>query len=146
MRKLHLFAAAASFLLCLLSIYFGIRIFNANDNHLITELNSFDKVYYDPIERVPALSNGAAIVTAPFLLGILILNVFCLFKVESQKAKRLIIGLISTVSVIIVFDIIMILSKGGMDFSKWGYIWICLGLILLSGSGLAYILRRKESA
>lgn len=144
MRKLHLFAAAASFLLCLISIYFGIRIFNANDNFLITELNNFDKVYYDSIERVPALSYGAAIVTAPFLVGILVLNLICLFKVQSKKAKNLILGLVSAVSIIIVFDIIAIFSRGAMDFSKWGYIWICLGLVLVTGSGLAYILRRKE--
>ena len=144
MRKLHLFAAAASFLLCLISVYFGIRIFNANDNHLITELNNFDKVYYDNISRVPALSNGAAIVTAPFLLAIFVLDLICLFKVQSKRAKNLIIGLLATVVTIIVFDIIVIASKGGMDFSKWGFIWICLGLVLLCGNGLAFILRRRE--
>ena len=145
MRKLHLFAAAASFLLCMISIYFGIRIFNANDNHLITELNNFDKLYYDPIERVPALSHAAAIITLPFLIIILVLDVICLLKTEAKKAKNLIIGLITTCALITIFDVIMLSSKGGMDFSKWGFIWICLGLILVAGNGLAYILRRKEA-
>lgn len=145
MRKHHLVIAGAAFLMCLMSMYYGIRIFNANQNHLITELNELDKIIYDNIRKVPMLSFSAAMFTLPVILIIIVFELIVFFKVINKKAKNLCIGMLVTVGIILIFDILILTNPVAFDFSKWGFIWICLGLILVAGNILSYILRKGEN-
>lgn len=144
MRKHHLVIAGAAFLMCLMSMYYGIRIFNANENHLITELNELDKIIYDNIQKVPMLSFSAALFTLPMIVIIAIFEMIVLFKVVNKKAKNLGLGMLITVGIILIFDILILMKPAIFDFSKWGFIWICLGLILIAGNVLSYVLRKGE--
>lgn len=144
MRKHHLIIAGLAFLLCLISVYYGIRIVNANENHLITELNELDKIRHDNIRMVPMMSFSAAMFTLPFILAILVFEIIVLKKAINRQAKNIGIGMLVNISIILVFDILILSNPVYFDFSKWGFIWICLGLILIAGNALSYVLRRGE--
>ncbi|MFT4600680.1 MAG: Ca2+/Na+ antiporter [Arenicella sp.] len=144
MRKHHLIVAAIAFLVCLISITFGIKIFNANANHLITELNELDKVYYSDVKAVPQLSWMAAVGTLPFLLAIMVFEVFILFKVKNKRTKNVNRGILFLVITVLVFDVLILMNPVYYDFSKWGFIWICSGLLMVMGSAISYIQRRNE--
>lgn len=145
MRKYHLVIAGLAFLMCLFSMYFGIRIFNANENHLLTELNQIDKIYHDDINQVPFLSFKAGVFTAPLLLAMLVFQIITLIKTQQRQAKNVCRGLLAAISIILIFDALVMIHPLHFDFSKWGFVWICLGLIILAGNLLAYVLRRKEA-
>lgn len=144
MRKHHFIIAGLAFLMCLISMYFGMRIYNANENHLITELNEMDKIKFDDIRKVPMLSLSAAIFTAPMILLMLVFEIIVLKKVIHRQAKNICIAMIVTICVILTFDVLILTNPLYFDFSKWGFIWICLGLILVAANILSYVLRSGE--
>lgn len=144
MRKHHLIVAACAFLMCAITVYFGIKIHNANENFLITELNEIDKLYYSSKESVPALSLMAVVIILPFLLTQLALSIFIHFKNTHPKVRNINFGLLTTQTIILIFTILTMINKEFFDFSQWGFIWICLGLIIIAGSGLSFIYRRNE--
>lgn len=138
MHKKHLVLAGLAFLLCALSAYFGVRIYNANENFLLTELNVFDKIYHDDIKLVPQLSFMAALFTAPFIFAIFIIELWILKKTVHQKAKNIAIGLTVAIFVVMIFDLITLFNPRAFDFSKWGFVWICLGIIIMGGNLLSF--------
>jgi hypothetical protein len=146
MKKYNLIVAALAFLLCALAAYFGTRVHNANENFLLTELNEFDKIYYDDITLVPKLNRLAAIVTAPLILGILFLEVMVIRTAMVRQSKNIAIGLFIATAIIAVFDVLTLLSPEDYDFSHFGFIWICLGLFLLVGNVLSYFITRFSTS
>jgi hypothetical protein len=146
MKKYNLIVAALAFLICALAAYFGTRVHNANENFLLTELNEFDKIYYDDITLVPKLNRLAAIVTAPLILGILFLEVMIIRTAMVRQSKNIAIGLFIATAIIAVFDVLTFLSPEDYDFSHFGFIWICLGLFLLVGNVLSYFITRFSTS
>jgi hypothetical protein len=146
MKKYNLIVAALAFLICALAAYFGTRVHNANENFLLTELNEFDKIYYDDITLVPKLNRLAAIVTAPLILGILFLEVMVIRTATVRQSKNIAIGLFIATAIIAVFDVLTLLSPEDYDFSHFGFIWICLGLFLLVGNVLSYFITRFSTS
>ncbi|MEZ4922228.1 MAG: hypothetical protein R2780_03575 [Crocinitomicaceae bacterium] len=142
MKKYHMIVAALAFLVCLLSAYFGVRIHNANENFLLTDLNEFDKIYHDDISLVPALNRLAAVVTLPFLLGIAILEILIIRSAKVRQVKNIAYGLSLAVLIILTVDLLTIFHPDYFDFSMWGFVWVCLGLFLLVGNALSYFLVR----
>lgn len=145
MKKYNLIIAALAFLVCALSAYFGVRVHNANENFLITDLNEFDKIYHDNIEMVPALNWRAATITLPFLLAIMVLEILVIRTAIVRQTKNIAIGLMIAVGIILVIDILTISAPKQFDFSKWGFVWICLGLFLLAGNALSYFITKFSS-
>lgn len=145
MKKYNLIIAALAFLVCVLSAYFGVRVHNANENFLITDLNEFDKIYHDNIEMVPALNWRAATITLPFLLAIMVLEILVIRTAIVRQTKNIAIGLMIAVGIILVIDILTISAPKQFDFSKWGFVWICLGLFLLAGNALSYFITKFSS-
>jgi hypothetical protein len=142
MYKKHLAVALMAFLICSISIYFGVRIYNANENIHLTELNAFDKIYYDHVSLVPALSMMASLITLPFLLGIVILQVIIIIKAKKKSIKNIAIGLLIAATLILCIDGLTLYDPEYFDFSKWGFVWICLGLIIVAGSLLSYAIHK----
>jgi hypothetical protein len=144
MRKHHLIIMALAFLTCLVSIFFGIKIFNANENYLITELNEVDKLYYSDVADVPALSYYAAMITLPFLLGMLIFEIVIFKKAAMKKVKNIAVSLMIALLIILVVDVLTLSNSVFFDFSQWGFVWICLGLLVLAGNGISFVMRTGE--
>ena len=142
MRKKHLIVAGITLLMSMIAAYFGVRVQNANANFLLTELNELDRIYYADIEEVPRINFMAAIVTAPLLLSILVLEFLILRKAAIIQVRNIAIGLTVAVLAVIVVDVMIILQPAKMDFSKWGYVWICMGLFLIVGNVLSVFIER----
>lgn len=138
MHKKHIAIAGLAFIMCIISMYFGLRIYNANENIHLTELNELDQKYYDNIERVPALSFLAACFTLPLAMAILILELIAIWKSNKRQVKNIAIGLLAVISIILVVDILTIFNPVAFDFSKWGFVWICLGLVIVAGNMLSF--------
>ncbi|MEX1000730.1 MAG: hypothetical protein WDZ35_01300 [Crocinitomicaceae bacterium] len=142
MKKQHLIIAGLAFLMCLVAAYFGVSIQNANNNFLLTDLNEIDKIYYADINEVPKLSFLAAGITAPLILAILILEGMIIKKTQNRKVKNMAIGLMVATFIILLTDVYTLISPQKMDFSQWGYVWICLGLFLIAGNILSIFITR----
>lgn len=145
MRKYHLGIAAIAFLMCLISVFFGVSIYNANENFLIEHLNTADQIYYFDIEQVPGLSHRAAIFTFPLILGITGLSIFLLAKKPERKVKNLLFGTLLAVMIIMSVAIGTIINPVYFDFSQWGFIWVCLGLFISASNVLAFLASKKAT-
>lgn len=141
MRNYNFGIAAASFLMCLLSVYFGISIFNANTNAPIQHLNEADNINYFDIRLVPMLSQKASIYTFPMIMAILIMEIMIIVKSKIKVVKNIALGMLSAIIIVFVFDVMIFLNPYDFDFSKWGFVWICLGIIIIAGNLLSAVMR-----
>ena len=142
MHKRHLTIVALAFLMCAISIYFGVRIFNANENVHLGYLNEIDNIKHDDVELVPTLSFLAALITLPFLLAIGILEFLVIRKKPKRQIQNIAYGLLAVVFIILTIDIITLTDPVGFDFSRWGFVWICLGLFIIAGNLLSFAIYR----
>lgn len=144
MHKRHLALFALAFLMCCISIYFGVRIYNANENIHLTELNEIDHIVHDDVELVPALNRLAAIITLPLILSIIVLEIVVIIKTVRKVVKNVAIGLLFPISAILVVDVLTLSHPHEFDFSKWGFVWICLGLFIIAGNLLSFAIYRLD--
>ena len=142
-KKRNLIITIISVLMILITLYFGMSIHNANTNDHIEHLNVQDKLNYYPSEVVPALTIRAGIVTAPFVLAILVLAVIAALKSKRRQIKNLANGSVAAIFVVLVFDIITIVNPSGFDFSKWGMVWVAMGLIVIWTNVLSIFIKEN---
>lgn len=143
-RKIFVFIAGAAFLLCLISMYFGASIYNANDNIHVTHLNEMDRLSYYDVENVPALTRFAAILTIPFLVIILILEMVVIVKTKVLSVKRIALAICGMSLTLMILSILTINNPQNFDFSHWGFAWIFGGLFTIAGNGLSIFLKPKQ--
>lgn len=142
MSKQHyILIAGLAFLMSLVSMYFGASIFNANDNFLIEHLNEMDKIHYYDVEDVPALSRLACIVTAPFILAILVLEIIGLRKTTITKSRRLLFTNLFFVLALIILSVLVLKNPYFFDFSQWGFAWIFSGLAIIVSAMLRIFIK-----
>ena len=123
MKRLNLIIAAVAFLLCLISIFYGVSIHNANANFPIQHLNEMDNIHYYDVKEVPFLTFKAAVVTFPFILAILIMQFIVVRKARIRQVKNIGVGLFLGMLMLIGFDVLIFFNPGAFEFSKWGFIW-----------------------
>lgn len=133
-KQFYISIAALAFLMSLIAMYFGASIFNANDNFLVEHLNDMDKIDYYDIEDVPALSRLACIVTAPFILAILVLEIIGLRKTTLLRSKRLSFAVLFFCTALVVLSLLILKNPYFFDFSHWGFAWIFSGLAIIVSS------------
>jgi hypothetical protein len=141
-RKIFVISAGLAFLMALLSMYFGASIHNANENEHIQHLNEMDRIDYYDAEMVPGLSRLAALVSMPFLLGILGIEIFVLLKTPVANTKKIAIAIIFITLILIGLAILTIRYHSFFDFSKWGFAWVFGGLFTIAGNALSVFLRK----
>jgi len=134
MRKKNLIVALIAFVMCLIAVYFGASIYNANENALLEHLNERDNLNYYDVEAVPALSKIAAIITLPFILAIFVFQIIIVLKTNSLVVKNIARGIIIAMILLICVDVATISNPIYFDFSKWGFFWITFGLITVWGN------------
>lgn len=141
--KKNIFIIAIAILMCLISIYFGMSIWNANNNFLIEHLNQADKLYYYDDDLVPALTFRAAVVTTPFIIGILVLSILGYLQTKIAKVKNLLIGSFIAVGIVIIIDVLTLFNPSVFEFGKWGYVWITMGLIIIWANFLSIFIKEN---
>ena len=142
-NKKNLFIAMTSLVLCVISIYFGMSVFNASHNEHVQHLNEADKIFYYDKEMIPSLNFRAAIFTIPFILGILILSLLVYRATNVRQPKNLALGSIVAIVVVIIFDVIVLSNPYWFDFSKWGFVWVTMGAIIIWANVLSIFIREK---
>lgn len=142
-RKIFVISAALAFLMCLISMYFGASIFNANDNIHVEHLNDMDRLSYYDAEMVPGLTRLAAIVTMPFLLGIIVLEIYVVMKTKIAPVKRIALSLTGIALTVLIIAAMTIASPLNFDFSHWGFVWIFAGLFTIAGNGVSVFMKGK---
>lgn len=135
--------AGMALILCLVSVFFGMSIFNANNNEHIQHLNVADRIHYYDANLVPTLTYRAALSTIPFILGILITSVLVLRTTLVKKVKNLALGSLAAILVVIIFDVLTILNPYFFDFSKWGFVWITMGMIIIAANVLSIFINER---
>ena len=130
-------------IICLISVYFGMSIANANNNFLIEHLNVADKIDYYPKKVVPALTFRAAIVTSPFLLAIIVLTIVTIRQTQKRKVRNLLIGGLVAVGIIAVVDVLTLVNPVQFEFSQWGYVWVTMGLIIIWANFLSALIKEN---
>jgi len=142
---MNIIIACVSFLLMLISVFFGVSIHNANANMHITYLNEMDNIHYYDVDLVPQLTRQAAIFTFPLILGILVMEIIVLFKSRVKQVKNIAIGLTGAVFVLFIIDILVLSNPQEHDFSAWGYFWIIAGLFCLAGNALSVFVKGNKT-
>lgn len=141
MRSKNGLAAAIGFLMVLISVFFGVSIHNAKTNDPISYLNEMDHIHYYDAELIPELNFSAAAITLPFLLILLFLQIYISVKAVVKPVRNIGIGLLVAVLIIILFDLLVFSNPVYFDFSKWGYIWITLGILIISGNAFSVFIK-----
>lgn len=142
-RKIFVIIAALAFLMCLISMYFGASIYNANDNIHVQHLNEMDRLSYYDAEQVPALTRMAAIITMPFLFGIILLEVYVVMKTKIAPVKRIALSLTGIALTVLIIAVMTLASPLNFDFSHWGFVWIFAGLFTIAGNGVSVFMKAK---
>lgn len=133
-RKVFALSAGIAFLMCLIAMFFGASIFNANENVLVEHLNDMDKLNYFDDEQVPALSRLAAIITIPLILIIAGIEVYIFIKSSKKKVKTIALVLLAINALLLILALILINNHHTMDFSHWGFAWIVAGFFTIVGN------------
>ena len=143
-RKIFAISAGLAFLMALISMYFGSSIYNANENVHLQYLNEMEQIHYFDADMVPGLSRLAALVSLPFLLGILGLEIYVLFKSPVRISKRIAIAIVGIVVILLLLAILTIKYHTEYDFSKWGFAWVFGGLFTIAGNVLSIFLKPEK--
>ena len=141
MRREHIFAASFAFLMVIVAVYFGASIHNAYTNQHITYLNEMDNIQYFNVDVIPELNARAAAYTLPFIIFIILLEAYIIWKTKVRVARNIAIGLLVAVLIISSLDMLTLTDPTSYDFSKWGYVWITLGLFLIAGNVISAFLK-----
>lgn len=142
-RKIFLLAAALGFLMVLIAAYFGSSIQNAKTNDPISYLNEMDHIHYYNAALIPQLNYRAALVTLPFVLLLSLVEFWILFKTPFRIPRNISIGLLVACGLLIVISFLTLHNPSGYDYSKWGYVWMAMGLFIVAGNILSGLIKKE---
>ncbi len=146
MRSKNGVAAALGFLMVLISMYFGSSIYNSKSNSPISYLNEMDHIHYYDVDLIPNLNFNAAAITLPFILILLFLQIWISLKATISPIRNIGRGLLCAVVIILAFDVLILSNPEQFDFSKWGYIWITLGIVIIAGNAFSVFIKGPVSS
>ncbi|MBN4072500.1 hypothetical protein JYT74_00540 [Crocinitomix catalasitica] len=148
MKQTHLGIAALGFMMTLISLYFGVSVWNAQEFFLIDHLNQMDKLNYFKPEEIPMLNRQAAIMTFPFIFLIAIGEIRILWKAKHRFRRNIAYGMIAPVVIILVLEFLIFNDPAAWNFSLWGYVLIIMGFFLVVGNAICLfvpVIKSKSS-
>ncbi len=144
MRNYHLFINLSCFITIIISLSYGMSIFNAYDNQHITHLNLQDHFSFYPIEEVPVLTAKAVIISAVFVTISFGLQIFTYFKSKLPKRKTIILILLPIYLILYGFSGYVISDTSARDFYSYGMIWVLLNLCLIFGNSILLFVKEES--
>ncbi len=142
MKNGHLTIIALSFLVILISLYYGMSIQNAQDNFLVEHLYLDEGVENFDLDYIPTLGFKAAIITLVFLVIGFGVQVFILIKTPFKKVKNLAIGALICFIIIFIFDFLTISFPHDYNFKNYGMIWVLLSLSTIFINGISLFVKK----
>jgi TRAP-type C4-dicarboxylate transport system permease small subunit len=140
--KVHIAINVLCFITIIISLYFGMSIFNANDNQHITHLNNFDNYTYYDIKDITVLTAQAVIISSVFLLTAFGLQIYSYFISKTKRKKRITLGLLTIYLILFFFSIFVMFDIETRDFYHYGMIWVLLSLTLIFANSVLIFLKR----
>jgi hypothetical protein len=141
MRPKNIICAALGFLMTLIAAFFGASIHNSKTNVHISHLNELDHInYFDP-DLIPQLNAQAAIFTLPFVIGLIVFEIWIALKSDIKQVRNIAIGLSVAAVIILTIAILTLINPFYFDFSQWGYVWITMGIFIVAGNALSAFIR-----
>jgi len=141
MKNKNLIIAGLGFILCLISVFFGASIYNANENFLVEHLNDMDQLDYYDVDAVPALSRIVSIITLPFIVIILAVEIFIALKSKLRPVKNIARGISVAFIFLLCLDFAIISNSANFDFSQWGFFWVIFGIIAIGGNMISVFVK-----
>ena len=141
--KVHIATSILCFITIILSLYFGMSIFNAFENQHVTHLNDFDKHSYYSLEDISVLTAQSIIITSVFIIIAFGLQIYSYFISSLTQKKQIILGLLVVYLVLFFFSFYVMMDLENRDFYHYGMIWVLLCLILIFSNGILIFLKKK---
>ena len=142
MKNGHLTIIALSFLVILISLYYGMSIQNAQDNFLVEHLYLDEGVENFDLDYIPTLGFKAALITLIFLVIGFGVQVYILIKTPFKKIKNLAIGALICFIIIFIFDFLTISFPHDYNFKNYGMIWVLLSLSTIFINGISLFVKK----
>lgn len=141
--KVHIAINIVCFITIMLSLYFGMAIFNAQDNQHISHLNNFENYNYYTMADISVLTAQAIIITSVFLIVAFGLQVYSYIISKSALKKQISLGLIAIYLIIFFFSFYVMNDLDNRDFYNYGMIWVLLSLTLIFANGILIFQQNK---
>lgn len=132
---------ALSFLIILISLYYGMSIQDAQDNFLIEHLYINEGVENFDLDYIPTLGYKAAIITLFFLVIGFGIQIYIFIKTPFKKIKKLALGALVCFLIIFTFDFLTISFPHDYNFKNYGMIWVLLSLSTIFINGVSIFVK-----
>ena len=140
--QIHIAISILCFITVILSLFFGMGIFNANENLHVTHLNEYDEFSYYNTDDIPVLTAKAVIITGCFLLITFALQIYSYFKTTLKQHKTIIIFLLGIYLILFFFSFFVMADLENRNFYHFGMIWVLLSIILIFANGILIFLKK----
>ncbi|MFK8039318.1 MAG: hypothetical protein AB8B74_13575 [Crocinitomicaceae bacterium] len=142
LTKIHIAINIICFITILISLYFGMSIFNAMDNQHITHLNNHDNYSYFGTKDIPVLTAQAIITTSIFVLVAFCLQIYSYTQATLTQKKKIILGLLSLYLILFFFSFFVMANLETRDFYHFGMIWVLLSLTLIFANSILIFFKK----
>lgn len=142
MKNQHLVIMLMAFLTVLISLYFGISIYNIEDNIHVNHLLEDEGFTIHLPEEIPTLGFKAAVLTGLLLMVGFVTQVYVFLKTPIKLIKKISIAPFICFSVIFGFSTLFLFNPMGYNFKDYGMIWVTLSLIIIFSNGISLFVKR----
>jgi len=142
MNRPHLIINLLCFITVIISLSFGMSIFNVFDNQHITHFSNFESQSFYTIDDVSVLTAKAVIFTSVFVLAAFGVQIYSYFKTQIPRRRKIILGLLPLYLIIFGFSTYLMLHYATEDFYSYGFVWILLSLCLIFGNTILLFIKK----
>lgn len=140
--KIHLIINGIAFIGMIVSLYFGMSIFNAHDNQYVQHLNEFDSINSFDVNEIPKLTQTAIYTTFVFTFILFGLQVYSYIINTFQKRKLAIAPLFLVYGILFFYGFFVLNNVVERDFQSYGMIWVVLYLVIIFVNSIAILIRK----
>lgn len=142
MKNQHLFIILMAFITVLLSLYYGITIYNIEDNIHINHLLEDEGYVIREKEEIPTLGYKAALLSCFFLTIGLILQVYVFIKTPFKTIKKISAVPFISYAIIFGFATLFLFDPHHYNFKDYGMIWVILSILIAFSNGISLFVKK----
>jgi len=142
-RNVHIIINILCFITILVSLYFGMSIYNAINNQHITHLNDFENSSAFGLNDIRVLTAQGVIGTGIFVVLAFAFQIYSYVLADFQKKKNIILGMLSVYIILFVFSFIVMNDLDNRNFHNHGQIWLLLSLTLIFANSILIFYKKK---
>ena len=139
--QIHIVINILCFIVIILSLFFGMSIFNANENLHVTHLNSYDNYSFYDTEEIPVLTAKAVIISSIFLVIAFGFQIYSYLKATIKRNKNIILAMLFIYPILFFFSFFVMSDLDQRNFYDFGMIWVLLCLTLIFANTIIIFLR-----